>query len=831
MNEILFERPFPFYNGFSDYTKEKALASHHVCEHSLTFSPGYTNVSDVCSPCPLMHQSQCSLQAFKPPCLTSIPKIDDAGRNQSFQKTKSKSIAKAQSARSNPLEKRIAYLEQIIEATKIILRENGIPFPGNITESRHIISKYNNEKEIDSKYKVNSTNETCLSKLNREEIEINTDQTKGQVILSNLLDLSQNVSPKRNRFDNEMIEIAFLLYNSSPKSYDIMRQLKIPFPDRSTVYLRTKDKIKEINDHIMNPGKIHEIIMNYFIQNDINDFPLYINIAVDAMSVQTTFTTQTKSKYIPNAMSEDLIFKMTEKIKGEIESVNPYIRDLNYLLMMDDDDSDFCLTESEDEDFELEASLLREIDEEYMNELTDTESIGDVEKDQINIIENATIISTTIEQDNESQSETNNPDNSEKNKVIKYLFNVMMLPINPNYPKLTLRIITSSTGMMNQNVFNEITSIIEELSTYNVNTLFVSSDGDRFFDTHHRHLFDLYYPFINEYGSFAELASTISNNHWFLSDFLHLLKIGCSRIKKKPILIYAQFSTTNCDVLCTYTHEHEYINEILKLGDPLLDKSSAGKLKDSYPIALFSVINVLKLINSDCLSDALYLLPYSFLLESIRNPIWSRTTRIKLLEISFKLFLFLFDNQSQNIKILPDFVSEKDNGAEVLTFATSINIIRIINTIIGVAFVVMNFDEVGIERLATHLLECFFGNIRMNAVFKENYKAIILNIAKNILANQIKTKHCLKTVNKSRLTQAGVKVTIEEKELVELEIPDDVTSYIFNVFETQQMNQESLNLIQRILQNNEINEKKITKCYLQSKISACKIIERFISNE
>lgn len=259
-----------------------------------------------------------------------------------------------------------------------------------------------------------------------------------------------------------------------------------------------------------------------------------------------------------------------------------------------------------------------------------------------------------------------------------------------------------------------------------------------------------------------------------------------------------------------------------------MDKSSAGKLKNSYPIALFSVINVLKLINSDCLSDALYLLPYSFLLESIRNPIWSRTTRIKLLEISFKLFLFLFDNQSQNIKILPDFVSEKDNDAEVLTFATSINIIRIINTIIGVSFVVMNFDEVGIERLATHLLECFFDNIRMNAIFKENYKAIILNIAKNILANQNKTKHCLKTVNRSRLTQAGVKVTIEEKELVELEIPDDVTSYIV---ETQQMNQESLNIIQRILQNNEINEKKITKCYLQSKISACKIIERFISNE
>lgn len=399
-----------------------------------------------------------------------------------------------------------------------------------------------------------------------------------------------------------------------------------------------------------------------------------------------------------------------------------------------------------------------------------------------------------------------------------------MLPVNPQHPKKLLRIICSSGGSMNKDIFKEITDLIEILKNYNIKTQFISSDGDRFFDNSHKSLFSTL--------SRKLQASTFDNNLdiaaneelLYLSDILHLMKIACSRVKKKPILIYTNRGGTSSDFF--FTDDSMTLNDILGLGDPLIDQSPAGKLKDSYPISLFSLINVIKLLNKGFICDALYLLPYTLLLECIRNPIWNKKSRQDLLRVCYDIFKFIYDNQIE-FSLTQEIMETNKIGCEILTFGTSINLIRIMNTIIGIGVAIKKLGDIGLERLGTHLIECFFGNIRFNVYFKENYEDIMNTIAKNVLSTDIKRHYSLNVVNKTRLTQAGAKM-INENDLtnVQIEFPENISDWIVNMYETQCINKISASFLQEMLQHNRANSNKITKCYIQSKLSAIKIIER-----
>lgn len=74
-----------------------------------------------------------------------------------------------------------------------------------------------------------------------------------------------------------------------------------------------------------------------------------------------------------------------------------------------------------------------------------------------------------------------------------------------------------------------------------------------------------------------------------------------------------------------------------------------------------------------------------------------------------------------------------------------------LSTILGVAHSILEFDYVSLEHLATHLVKCFFGKVRVNSSFKETYSDIINIIAKGILhvSSDFEKKLDLKTIVQS----------------------------------------------------------------------------------
>lgn len=255
---------------------------------------------------------------------------------------------------------------------------------------------------------------------------------------------------------------------------------------------------------------------------------------------------------------------------------------------------------------------------------------------------------------------------------------------------------------------------------------------------------------------------------------------------------------TIIDGVIVTTKDVTIINEFLKIGAPLLDQSSPGKLKDSYPISLFTMANVGKLIECQDIEDALYILPYSLLLEALRNQIWEINTRLTLLSISFEIFNYCYINQYQDF-VFPENVKENNKqDCSFLSFSTKINLIRMLNTILGVAHTILEFDYVSLERLGTHLVECFFGNVRVNSSFKETYSDVINIIAKGILSSDFKKKLDLKAIKRTRLDNAGVKIGYIDGS-VPLDYSESIVQSFIQVYKTLQMNEEVSSFIISLL--------------------------------
>ena len=99
----------------------------------------------------------------------------------------------------------------------------------------------------------------------------------------------------------------------------------------------------------------------------------------------------------------------------------------------------------------------------------------------------------------------------------------------------------------------------------------------------------------------------------------------------------------------------EGMNEILNLGLALTDRTSPGKMRDIYPLQIFTLENVVILAEAKQWSMAFYLLPYALWVSAVRNPGLSLQMRKDFLQMAFEIFMmhkcnvqYLSTNVSQN---------------------------------------------------------------------------------------------------------------------------------------------------------------------------------------
>ena len=414
-------------------------------------------------------------------------------------------------------------------------------------------------------------------------------------------------------------------------------------------------------------------------------------------------------------------------------------------------------------------------------------------------------------------------------EYVNSVFAFVAMPLNPFIPVFPLLYVPMESGKANKKILQILKNIIESLKQENIKVKYISSDGDNSYDRDHITVFERYSHLL--FNDADTIFATIEDyNLWIISDILHLLKIARNRLKNRIFL----FNTT--DYL-----SGEQINKILKLGTPLLDFGSCAKLKDSYPTAVFTLNNFLKLYEKrKTWSAAIYLLPYSIIETFLYNSSISSDLRLHLIKIAFKFFEYFYLYRIKTEKI----GDKMTKGMEGVNFATEINIIRIMNTLIAYYSEIKKDVPIGLSRLGTQPIENLFGQIRSNSQKESNWSYLKNSIIVTCISKIFKENFGIKTKIRTRVSTGGIRLGISEKNENKIKMNDyiDVDNLMCTLKEKSsailEMNDEEYEdglqtdyiyryFLQLCIEISK-NKKNESKNCLQSKIVATRIMARLM---
>ena len=330
-----------------------------------------------------------------------------------------------------------------------------------------------------------------------------------------------------------------------------------------------------------------------------------------------------------------------------------------------------------------------------------------------------------------------------------YIFAFYVQPLLPAYKCFPVYLHSNKNGNVNEEIKNNILKVVAILNGLRINVRAVATDGDPGYNRFAEETFEHFITIFERegYDAAVEFISQSDIIFW-ISDFLHLIKIARKRIIKGPMTI----RTTLTDFFT-----NESLEEILNLGIPLTDKSSIGYMKDFYPLKLFSLENCLKLKYEDLNDEFNYFFPFSIWIESIMSENLTKNTRLYFLKIAFHIF-YSYYCQLKNSKFEDGITLNKTQNTLVRWFNKENFIIRSMNTIILTYSLLMNYDEICLNRIGSHPIENFFGHIRIMSKNFDSFENFILSTIRSQENMMICNKYNINNSIKKRINIAGVKM-------------------------------------------------------------------------
>lgn len=325
-----------------------------------------------------------------------------------------------------------------------------------------------------------------------------------------------------------------------------------------------------------------------------------------------------------------------------------------------------------------------------------------------------------------------------------FLFHI--LPLRPKFKSFPIHLCPFSKSNADNVIKSKIFQIKKELREQNVNVKYIATDSDPGYYIYHSELIEKWFPVFCQKGIDAAIDVYEKQDNLFISDFLHLLKNARSRIINCIVSISPDGSAA---------FNANDLNSVLNIGMSLTDLSSTGKMKDLYPLQIFTIENYIKLINCRKFNMAFFILPYALWNNAIRNPGMSAQMRLDFLTCCIDIFSY----HKINLQHLNQGVTQNRKKGAVQYFCSQKHVNRALNTLIALIYEIRSYpDDIALERLGTHVLECQFGLIRMLCHYKHNWNMILKAFSKIMIINDITNTLGIPIVIKSRENIGGVKL-------------------------------------------------------------------------
>jgi hypothetical protein len=344
-----------------------------------------------------------------------------------------------------------------------------------------------------------------------------------------------------------------------------------------------------------------------------------------------------------------------------------------------------------------------------------------------------------------------NPDGSSSTLPVensRYAFVIYGQPLDRRQRCMPLHVMNAKSGQATAEVQKRIDTVCNNLAERGVNVKYVCSDGDPGYNTRHAIFFDKWFPEFCAKGLKAALECVVLEKKIPVSDFLHLWKQFLARVKNHPLTL----SPDSLDHLLT----GEGFEEMLRLGPALRDKSSIGKMRDSYALQFFSLKNCIKCLHAEKLTEFMYLLPFTLQEDVIRNTRLTRYDRLSKAILSFKILVHYFDLHCGEHEPYITQRFQSDITAAV-TFAENSAWPRILNSSFAlIRFVLEAGEHWSFSRLGSHCLENFFGFIRQNSRGDDRISRAIHIITKTHLVCLVMSELQMEMKHRGRDNVGGV---------------------------------------------------------------------------
>ena len=207
---------------------------------------------------------------------------------------------------------------------------------------------------------------------------------------------------------------------------------------------------------------------------------------------------------------------------------------------------------------------------------------------------------------------------------------------------------------------------------------------------------------------------------------LHIVKLARKRIIKSPITISTSLESI---------FSKESLETILHLGSVLNDSSSLGYMKDFYPIKLFSIENTLKLYQEQKYNEFIYFMPFSLWIEAIMSPTLTKKSRLYFLRKAFLIF-YSFLVQYQKVEFDQGITFNNTKKSKALCINSYNFIIRCLNTIIITYSLIIESDNIALDRIGSHPLENYYRHVRImsyNFDSHDNFVRIVVDSIMNLI--------------------------------------------------------------------------------------------------
>lgn len=303
----------------------------------------------------------------------------------------------------------------------------------------------------------------------------------------------------------------------------------------------------------------------------------------------------------------------------------------------------------------------------------------------------------------------------------------------------------------------KIQEVLEQCSVY---PRYLATDGDAYWQYRHDNVFKEIVK-LYKTGEIASIIEYVRSIKLFpITDFLHFIKNMRNKIMNHTMSL----SNRNLDHLIT----GEILNAVIHVGAPLEDRKYSSKMIDRYPLAIFTLSNLIKCIDAEEYDCFIYLLPCTMWNIAMTGTHLTDSTRGTLFSLAFHTFMLYQHMTADKCWTEMKYIYSSDSCATFIM--RSCDIARAANSTIGQQSVLgLPIELTSLNRISSHPTENHIGVIRVGSFFFHSAENLLRSSVKGSLNHICQKRLDIDPIINKRTNMAGQKLN-KSKDIINVEL-------------------------------------------------------------